>query len=195
MFCYILIERSERKTWPCPLGKRITVDKGFIHIYTGEGKGKTTSAVGLAVRAKSRGYRVLFVQFMKNISGGETELLKDLGIKVLQFEKVLSPHFHPKADKSSLREEALKALAKLKPMLKKYDIAVLDEFNYLLSARLLTAGETKEFVKGKPESLDLVLTGRGAPAWLLELAEHITEMKDIKHPASRGVKARKGIEY
>jgi cob(I)alamin adenosyltransferase len=169
--------------------------KGFIHVYTGNGKGKTTAAVGLSVRARSRGLRVLFVQFMKKISGGETDLLKELGIDVLRFEKVLSPYFHPKADMGALREESLKALDSLRTKMGDYVIIVLDEFNHLLSSRLINRGEAREFIQGRPEALELVLTGRDAPAWLLEMAEHVTEMNDVKHPASRGMKARKGIEF
>jgi cob(I)alamin adenosyltransferase len=169
--------------------------KGLLHIYTGDGKGKTTSAVGLSVRAKSRGLRVLFVQFMKTMKGGETELLRKLSIKVRRFEKVLSPIFHPGADTAGLREESLKALDRLRRTLPEYDLVVLDEFNHLLSHRLISKAEAVEFITKRPESLDLVLTGRGAPAWLMEMADQVTDMRDVKHHARRGVKARKGIEY
>lgn len=169
--------------------------KGFIHIYTGDGKGKTTSAVGLSVRAKSRGLRVLFVQFMKTIKGGEIDLLKNLSIKVKRFEKVLSPLFHPGADMALLREESLKALGKLRPLLREYDLVVLDEFNHLLTTGLVTRKEALDFIMQRPETLDLVLTGRGAPKWLVDLADQVTDMRDVKHPAAKGARARKGIEY
>jgi cob(I)alamin adenosyltransferase len=168
--------------------------KGLI-IYTGGGKGKTTSAAGLSVKAKSRGLSVLFAQFMKKRSGGEIDLLEKLGVKVLLFDNVLSPYFHPNADVGLIREEALKALASLRPRLKRFDLVVLDEFTHLLRSKIITSGEAMEFIKERPGGLTLVLTGRGAPAWLLRAADQVTEMKDIKHPARKGFRARKGIDY
>jgi cob(I)alamin adenosyltransferase len=169
--------------------------KGLLQVYTGDGKGKTTSAVGLAVRARSRGLRVLFAQFMKSGPGGETEILKEIGVEVIRFERVLSPHFHPEADRGEIRREALEALAELAAMLPRFDLAVLDEFNNLLSRDLITMEEAEEFLRAKPEGLELVLTGRGAPEELIALADQVTEMKDIKHPSRAGVPAREGIEY
>jgi cob(I)alamin adenosyltransferase len=169
--------------------------QGFVHIYTGKGKGKTTAAVGLSVRARSRGLRVLFAQFMKNISGGEVGLLRKLGVEVMRFERVLSPLFHPDADRRAIREEALKALHALGGVLGDYDLVVLDEFNYLLSGRLITAREARDFIAMRPENVELVLTGRGAPRWLIAMAGHVTEMRDVEHPARHGVGARRGIEY
>jgi len=167
----------------------------MVQLYTGNGKGKTTCAVGLCVRARSRGLRVLFAQFMKNGRGGETALLKDASVKTLRFRKVLSPLFHPEADAAALREESLRALGKLKPMLEKYDLVVLDEFVHLLNQKLITRTEAVEFLSGRPPSLEMVLTGRGAPRWLMGMADLVTEMKDVKHPARGGAKARRGIEY
>jgi cob(I)alamin adenosyltransferase len=169
--------------------------KGLVHVFTGDGKGKTTSAVGLSVRARSRGLRVLFVQFMKQVKGGETDLLEKISVKVMRFEKVLSPYFHPDVDMNSLRKEALRSLELLKPMLSDYDLIVLDEFNNLLSLKLVTADEAVELISGRPEPLELVLTGRGAPDWLVELADHVVEMIPVKHPSSKGIGAREGIEY
>jgi cob(I)alamin adenosyltransferase len=171
------------------------MDKGGIHIYTGHGKGKTTAAVGLCVRARSRGLRVLFTQFMKNIKGGEVELLEELSVRVLRFEGVLSPLFHPGVDMQAVRAEALKALGSLKPVLKDYDLVVLDEFTHLLATGLIGKEEALAFIGERPGPLDMALTGRDAPDWLIDLAEDVTEMKEIKHPASKGKKARKGIEF
>jgi cob(I)alamin adenosyltransferase len=169
--------------------------KGLIHIYTGDGKGKTTSAVGLAIRAKSRGLRVLFAQFMKQNTGGETKLLEQLSIKVLHFENVLSPLFHPNIDKNLLQEQARNALQSIKSMLNQFDLAVLDEFNCLLPEELITEEEAVTFLKEKPEEVELILTGRGATERLKQLADYVTEMKTVKHPFQKGIKARKGIEY
>jgi cob(I)alamin adenosyltransferase len=169
--------------------------KGLVHVFTGDGKGKTTSSVGLSVRARSRGLRVLFVQFMKRAEGGETDLLEKISVRVMRFEKVVSPYFQPDVDMNALRKEALHALELLKSMLSDYDLVVLDEFNNLLSLSLVTEEEAAEFIESRPEPLEMVLTGRGAPGWLLELADHVVEMIPVKHPSSKGMKAREGIEY
>ncbi len=169
--------------------------KGLIHVFTGEGKGKTTAAVGLAVRAKSRGFRVLFAQFMKESPGGEGELLRRLSIEVLRFSKVLSPYFHPEADRGAIRKETLEALAKLGPRLGEYDLVVLDEFNCLLAERLLAEDEALSFLEKKPGHLELVLTGRGAPKSLVDRADHVVEIREVKRSAEARAKARRGIEY
>lgn len=171
------------------------MEKGLIQVYTGNGKGKTTASAGLAVRARSRGLRVLFVQFMKDDIGGESDLLKDLSVDVRHFEGVLSPHFHPEADPKAIRKAALAALESIKPVLKDFDLAVLDEFNCLLLERVIKEDEAVEFLRDKPEALELVLTGRGATKALMEAADLVVEMKDVKHPSKNGLKARKGIEY
>src|SRR5512147_855389 len=104
---------------------------GLIHIYTGDGKGKTTAAVGMAVRAKSRGLRVLFVQFFKESdSGSETAALNSISIQTINFREVKSPFFNPGIDKSVLRKNATKALSQLKDIFHKdsFDLIVLDEF-------------------------------------------------------------------
>jgi cob(I)alamin adenosyltransferase len=171
------------------------MNKGLIHIYTGDGKGKTTAAVGLCVRARSRGLSVCFAQFMKQGAGGEPELLEKLSVRVIRFEKVLSPHFNPQADMKTLRREALRALDELSPMLPEFDLLVLDEFTHVLANGLITAEEARRFIKDRPGRLELVFTGRGAPEWLIDLADNVTDMLDVKHPLKRGVSARKGIDY
>lgn len=169
---------------------------GLLHVYTGNGKGKTTAAVGLAVRAKSRGLRVLFAQFMKNIEGGETELLRGLGVEIMRFKDVVSPHFNPDAPKSDIRRHALSAMVELAGAVKGFDMAVLDEFIHLVQLELITEAEAREFICSRPAGLEMVLTGRGAPKWLLDEADYATEMRNIKHPIHGGaVKSRNGIEY
>jgi len=171
------------------------MERGIIHIYTGDGKGKTTASVGLAVRARSRGLRVLFVQFMKEFHGGETSLLEKLSIDVIRFDKVLSPFFHPNADRAEVRRETLSALEELKSRLGEFDLAVLDEFNCLLHEKLLTEDEALDFLRQKPEALELVLTGRGAPQSLVDFADHVIEVHEIKRATDARCKAREGIEY
>ncbi|GAB4390282.1 MAG: cob(I)yrinic acid a,c-diamide adenosyltransferase [Thermodesulfovibrionales bacterium] len=171
------------------------MQEGLIHVYTGEGKGKTTAAAGLALRARSRGLKVLFAQFMKEAPGGEVDLLEGVSAEVARFRGVLSPFFHPEVDRAALRREAQKALEALGPRLGEFDLVVLDEFVGLVSAGLLEKDEALGFLRAKPPETEVVLTGRGAPQWLLEEADYVTEMRAVKHPFARGMSAKKGIEF
>jgi cob(I)alamin adenosyltransferase len=168
---------------------------GFLHVITGDGKGKTTSAVGLAVRARSRGLRVLFARFMKTGEDGETALLARLEIDVITYERVLSPLFNPEADPGAIREAALDALSDLRGRLSDYGLVVLDEFVCLIDARVITIREALAFVAGRPGGTELVLTGRGAPEELIARADYAMDIRDLKHPARTGTPARPGIEY
>jgi cob(I)alamin adenosyltransferase len=169
--------------------------EGKIFVFTGNGKGKTTTAVGHCVRAKSRGLAVLFAQFMKNIKGGETELLRQVDIDVIRFESVLSPHFHPDLDRERNRAETIKALESLKPLMERYDLVVLDEFNCLLLENIISSEEAVAFLKSKPPHPDLIITGRGATEPVIELADLVTWLEDVKHPSANGTPARAGIDY
>ena len=172
------------------------LEQGLIHVYTGEGKGKTTASVGLAVRARSRGLRVLYAQFMKSREGGETELLAKLGVEVMRFHHVLSPRFHPHVPLDEIREAARRAFAELAPRIESgYDLVVLDEFNCLLAADIITLGHAIEFIGKKGPHTELVLTGRGAPKELIASADLVTEMRESKHPYNDNVAARPGIEF
>jgi cob(I)alamin adenosyltransferase len=169
---------------------------GLVHIYTGDGKGKTTAAAGLAIRAKSRGLKVLFAQFMKEADGGgEVEILEKVGVEVVSYDRVLSTIFNPDADRDELRNEALRALESVKTRLPEFDMAILDEFIYVIDEGLITEDEAVSFIKEKPEGVELVLTGRGATGALIDVADHVTEMKDVKHPLEEGIRARPGIDY
>jgi cob(I)alamin adenosyltransferase len=172
--------------------------KGLIHIYTGDGKGKTTAAVGLAVRAKSRGLRTLFVQFFKESNpSGENRAFQDIGIKTMNFDKVKSPFFNPSIDKSMLKKEVKKALIELKEILSEgiFDLIVLDEFICLIREDLISEEEAIQFVKNKPEHIELVMTGWGATEKISEIADYVTNMQKIKHPYKNKIKSRKGIEF
>ncbi len=172
------------------------MDKGLIHIYTGDGKGKTTAAVGLSIRAKSRGFKTLFVQFFKERSGGEPFLLNDIGISTIIFDKVKSPFFNPSIDKIKLKKEVNKALSSLKKVFSenKYDLIILDEFICLITEGLLSENKAVKFIESKPDRLELVLTGRGASDKLISIADYVTSMQNIKHPYERNIRVRKGIE-
>lgn len=174
------------------------MSKGLIHIYTGDGKGKTTAAVGLAVRAKSRGLKTLFVQFLKEKKpSGETLIFEDIGIKTLIFEDVKSPYFNPSLDKDLLIDEVKKALDELKRIFSEdtFDLIVLDEFICLIRESLLSNEEAVHFIRNKPDRLELVLTGRGATEEIMDIADYITYMQKIKHPYKNAVKGRRGIEF
>lgn len=172
-------------------------EKGLIHIYTGEGKGKTTSAIGLALRSRSRDKRILFAQFFKEIDDhSELSLLDQLGVKIMVFDAIKSPFFYPSLDRTNLRDEAKKALNVLQEIMSTnaFDLVILDEFICLVSEDVISESEAITFLLRKPIALELVLTGRGATERIMAEADYVTYMKHIKHPYDRGIKARKGIE-
>ncbi len=170
--------------------------KRFIHVYTGEGKGKTTAAVGLAVRAKSRQLKVLFAQFMKSEhNGGETALLKELSVDVRIFKEIKSPLFYPDIDVKQMREMAIKRLNEILSVANRYDMIIIDEFNNLVRSKILPEEYALEFIDRFPEETELVLTGRGATEEMIARADYVTYMKAIKHPHKEGLSAREGIEY
>lgn len=176
----------------------IQMRNGLIHIYTGEGKGKTTAAIGLSVRAKSRRFDVLFAQFFKE--GGalnESGLLHSLGIDSLIFSKVKSPLFHPRVSRSVNRREAKSALLMLRDIFTAdtYDVVILDEFVCLIAEGILSEEEALEFILQKPKRLELILTGRGATDRMIASAHYVTYMTNVKHPYRSKIRARKGIEF
>jgi len=173
--------------------------KGLIHVYTGEGKGKTTAAIGLATRAAGRGKKVLILQFLKGKGGDSGEILtaKKSGIKVIRFKDQVSPIFQPDIKTSELKKFIKKAIASsIKEIRSKsYDMIIMDEFNYLFNSGLVGMDAIKRIISEKPPQLELVFTGRGAPKELIEVADYVTEMRMIKHPFNKGIKARRGIEF
>ena len=172
-------------------------EKGFVHIYTGEGKGKTTSAIGLAIRARCRGKKILFAQFFKEKdSPGELALLQQLGISTIVFDAIKSPFFYPDINRDYLREEVKKALQQIQHFFSEQqpDLVILDEFICLVSEHVLTEHEAVSFITKRPENIEIVLTGRGATEQIISLADYVTNMQNIKHPYDKGISARKGIE-
>ncbi len=173
---------------------------GLIHIYTGEGKGKTTAAIGLAVRAAGNALKVLFVQFLKGgEESGEIKIFKGLkkNIEVIRFDQ-RHPIFFKKGDtKKGLINAAKDALKLIDEKIKsdKYDLVILDEINNLIVQGWADVNELMDIIRKRPKGVEIVLTGRGASDELIEMADYVTEMKAIKHPFKKGIKARKGIEY
>ena len=173
--------------------------KGLIHVYTGHGKGKTTASFGLAMRAAGHGKRVLILQFLKSRikNAGEIIAAKKCGIHVVKFKGQTSPLFDPSVNESELKKAVKEAIEYSIEQIKsgKYDLIVLEEFNNVVSNGYASVTTIKRIVASKPDDLELVFTGRNAPEELMILADYVTEMRMIKHPADNGIKARKGIEY
>lgn len=173
--------------------------RGLIQVYTGDGKGKTTSAVGLAVRARSHNLRVGYVYFHKQPGDweyGEHQLLERLGVNIVGFAKK-HPDFFRDVSKEEVRQGCLKGLEFIKRAYAEdsYDLLILDEINISLRDGFLREEEVLEILEAKPEGLELVLTGRGATEGIIEKADLVSQIEEIKHPYKLGVPARKGIEY
>lgn len=173
--------------------------KGCIHFYIGNGKGKTTAAVGLALRAASHDLKVAYLEFHKNRNKwgpGETELLEKNGINIFPFA-CASPLFNPHIKPEELRQECLKGLKHVRSFYENpyYDLIILDELLHSVSMNLVTENELIDLLKNKPAEMHLVLTGRKTSPTLMEMADLITEMKEIKHYFSKGVPCKPGIEY
>ncbi len=172
---------------------------GLLIVYTGNGKGKTTAALGMVVRAIGYDWRVLMVQFIKG----------DWMYGELEGYKKLSPNFELKrmgkgfvrimGDKRPIEDHIEAAKTALKyareEMEKDYDIVILDEVNVAIREGLLTVDEVLEVVKNRPSYLTMILTGRNAADELIEAADLVTEMKEIKHPFQKGIKAQPGVDY
>ncbi len=173
--------------------------KGLIHVYTGSGKGKTTAAFGLAIRAAGHGKRVLILQFLKSgvRNSGEIKIARQAGVSVIKFRDQTSPLFDASVKVSDLKKSIKEAIAVSLDNIKsgKYDLVVMEEFNNVLKNGYATTSDLKRILKDKPEALEIVFTGRGAPRELIDLADYVTDMKMIKHPANNGIMARKGIEF
>ena len=171
--------------------------KGLVQIFTGNGKGKTTAAMGTIVRAAGHGLRILLVSFMK----GDYEYGEYNTLSKIPNVEISSYGFRHLIDPSDIKpeekEQAEMALAKAREAVtsKKYDIVVLDEVNVALGYNLIELDEVIRLIKDKPSDVELILTGRYADNRLIELADLVTEMVKVKHPFDKGIKARKGIEY
>ncbi|MDR2394792.1 MAG: cob(I)yrinic acid a,c-diamide adenosyltransferase [Treponema sp.] len=169
---------------------------GLIHLYIGDGKGKTTAAVGLSVRAVGRDKQVLFAQFLKTSITGELGSLEKLGVMVIRSTLVLGfTHQMDKEAKGRCRAEQGQILGRIREALEgEADLVVLDEVLDAVNTGMLDEEDLRSFVETKPPELELVLTGRNPPAWLLDAADYVSEIKKLKHPYDRGIPARVGIE-
>lgn len=169
----------------------------MIQIYTGSGKGKTTAALGLALRAVGHGMNVIMIQFMKGkINYGELEAAKSLpGLTIEQYGR---PDFvNPENPTDEDKEFARDALARARDVIKKkkFDIIILDEINVAVAFGLVSVSEVIDILKNVPRHKELILTGRYMPEEFAEYADLISEIKEVKHHFQKGTSARKGIEY
>jgi len=176
---------------------RYRLEKGLVQVYTGNGKGKTTAAFGAALRAVGRGLKVYVVQFIKGgFDYGELHSVKHVpNLKLKAFGRgrfiTESP---PSQEDVELARQAFE-LAKKVVQSGRYDMVILDEINVALNLKMIGINEVAKLIKKKPEHVELILTGRCAPAQIIELADLVTEMREVKHPFAVGVLPRKGIEH
>lgn len=170
------------------------MNKGLVHLYCGDGKGKTTAAMGLALRALGQGMQVVVVQFLKNGTSGELEPLKKIGATVFSGKPGAKFTFQMNAEeKAQATEENNARLAEA--LQQPCDLLILDEICAARNSGMLDEALAKQAVLERPQHREVVLTGRNPEAWMVEAADYITEMQPRRHPYEQGIPARKGIEF
>jgi cob(I)alamin adenosyltransferase len=173
------------------------LEKGFVQVYTGDGKGKTTAAFGLALRAAGRGLKVYIIQFIKGgFDYGELHVIEKIPNVILKAfgRGRFVTQVPPPTEDVQLAEKAF-LLAKKVVESGEYDLVILDEINVALSLRLINLEQVLNLIRNKPAHVELVLTGRYAPPEIIEAADLVTEMREVKHPFRKGVSPREGIEH
>jgi cob(I)alamin adenosyltransferase len=199
------------------------LEQGLVQVYTGTGKGKTTASLGLALRAVGHNLKVVMIQFMKSGDTGELfaieryvphisivqcgkEALDEKQLKIFGFEGVEEKRRENKLTEDEVYvflpdEEEREAcrrgveLAKKLVMSGTVDVVILDEINCVMDKNLVDVNEIVELIKNKPRHVELILTGRGAPEQILDVADYVSEIRRVKHPYDKGILARKGIEF
>ena len=175
-------------------------ENGLVIVYTGKGKGKTTAALGIALRATGYKKKICMIQFIKGSwHYGEMDSSKKLEP---EFEMVtvgkgfvgIIDDKSPIEDHKKIAKEAIK-ISNEKILSKNYDIVILDEINYAVNLGLISVENVLNLIKSKPPKVDLILTGNYAKEEVIEIADLVTEMREIKHPFQRGIKAKKGIDF
>lgn len=174
--------------------------RGMLIVYTGDGKGKTTAALGMALRAVGRGWQVLMIQFGKGAwhyaeLDSSQRLAPDFEIipMGIGFYQILDDQYTQEQHRASAR--AALDLAREKMLSGKYDLLILDELTGSIAAGLTPLADVLTLIESKPNDLTLLLTGRRAPPEIIERADLVTEMREIKHPFQKGILAQKGIDY
>jgi cob(I)alamin adenosyltransferase len=173
--------------------------KGLIQVYTGNGKGKSTAAIGQAARAAGHGLKVGFISFFKDPDAfgyGEYKSLEKLGVKTFLFARK-HPHFYKELNPDDVCQQCCEGLESIKELFQdqSWDMLVLDEINIAMRDGFLKEDDVLSLLQMKPEKLELVLTGRGVGQRIIEQADLVSEIREVKHPYSRGIESRKGIEY
>lgn len=171
--------------------------QGLIQVYTGDGKGKTTCALGLALRAVGQGFQAFMVQFLKTDDTGEVQAVRRLAPD-FTIRSFGTPGFPRLTDPDPQTLEGARqafALARQVILAGEHDLVILDEINLALTYNLAPLADLLEVLGQRPPYVEVVLTGRGAPPELVELADLVTEMRPVKHYFEAGVKARRGIEW
>lgn len=169
-------------------------EKGLVHLYWGEGKGKTTAAMGLALRALGRGRRVVIVQFLKGWPSGEVELLTGLGATVLR-GKAGEKFVFQMTEAEKLASRAIQDENLEQALARESDLLVLDEACAAAELGMVNEALLRRAVLERPLAREVVLTGRAPQAWMREAADYETEMRAWKHPYERGIAAREGVEF
>lgn len=171
----------------------------MIHLYCGDGKGKTTAAVGLAVRAAGNGRKVCFIQFLKSGATGEINILQKLeNVSVMRTEVNKKFTFQMTSEeRAAAAAENMKLLqyARQEAAAGNADMLVLDEAATAVERSMIDEEVLKALVEDFPDNIELVITGSRPEAWMVEAADYVTDMEKIKHPFDRGIAARKGVEY
>ena len=170
--------------------------QGVLMVITGPGKGKTTSAFGQALRAHGHGFKIAIVQFMKGRIYGELDALKQLpGVEIWQFGRVA--FVDKKNPDPKDRELARQGLDKAWEIVRggKHDLLILDEINVVADFGLVPLEEVLELAKARPRWMDMIWTGRSAPAAMMDLADTVSEVREIKHHYRKGIESREGMEY
>ena len=179
------------------------LEKGLVQIYTGDGKGKTTAAFGLALRAAGQGNKVLIYQFLKppSLDIGERFAIQ-LGAIRIRIESLdvpwdMAESFKDETAVSKMQKAIKEVLERIAQTAEKkfYDVLILDEIIFCLSKDLVKFEDIKNIVDRKDPAVEIVMTGRGATEELMALADLVTEIKNIKHPFDKGISARRGIEF
>jgi cob(I)alamin adenosyltransferase len=178
----------------------VVTKEGLVIVYTGKGKGKTTAALGMALRAIGYNHKVCMIQFIKGswhygemTSSKRLEPEFELTAVGKGFVGIIDDK-SPIEDHKKIAQEALK-IAQEKISSKKYDIIILDEINYALNLNLIELDDVLKIISDKPDSVNLVLTGNHAKDEIIEKADLVTEMREIKHPFKLGIRAKKGIDF
>jgi cob(I)alamin adenosyltransferase len=179
------------------------LEKGLVQLYTGDGKGKTTAAFGLALRAAGQGNKVLIYQFMKppTLDTGERFALQlgavRIRVEALDLPWNMSASWTDEKAVAEMQAAIRQVLERMAETAEKrfYDVLILDEIVFCLSKGLARMEDVKNLIRRRDPAVEIVLTGRGATEELMELADLVTEMRNVKHPLDKGMPARRGIEY